>query len=574
MNPLARLARRGQRPAAPPPGRLGGADGGPGALSTLELDPSTLPSSSGSPSSSTGVRAAPFGDPDDVYAADRFTVELDEPDDPGPSSEQHGPHRADRTTSWRLLGRLALVVGLCLLAFHESVADLFRSIASGSVVVYVLALPLYAGLAAAASNRRPGYRIASGVRVRDVVVGALACVAALGVTALLGPGLSGVHGLWRLDLLMLWLFLLGANVLAFGLRQAVASWPFWVVLLLLWPFPVRLANAAAGGALGGTLLLLLVVLAVVAYGHRTADPPRWQVLCAMVVAAVAVAALLAPATHPQRMPWPSVAAGLVAAVWWGAQSHVRVQRAVVEHRVRGTVPVLVVLAVVGLVVLPAAPRSVPPSIPSGITSLSLDSIVVPGFSTTLTRTSKEQERYYGRGSTWQRVGMRQGDSRLGPARDGRDIVVDVISTPRPQVLNLYPVVTTYPMGTLSSAPDAVVDLGHDVVGQLYRAEDADRGITYTLLTFSWRLPVDMTIVGGYSGPSAPLTQRFTLIAVDDHRDGAAFPEPGNATLDGIRAAIESVGTTRPPRSGSDLLADEKLLDDAARSLVHQRLTGG
>ena len=67
---------------------------------------------------------------------------------------------------------------------------------------------------------------------------------------------------------------------------------------------------------------------------------------------------------------------------------------------------------------------------------------------------------------------------------------------------------------------------------------------------------------------------MTLLAVDDHRAGATFPEPGNATLDGVRTAVERVGRTQQPRSGSDLVADEQLLDDAARGLVHQRLTGG
>ena len=125
------------------------------------------------------------------------------------------------------------------------------------------------------------------------------------------------------------------------------------------------------------------------------------------------------------------------------------------------------------------------------------------------------------------------------------------------MLDLYPVVTTYPMGTLSSTPDAVVDLGHGVAGQLYRAEDPRQGLRYTLLTFSWRLPVDMALLGGYTGPPAQLTQRITLLAVDDHRAGAPFPEPGNATLDGIRTAVEPVGRDPAPRSGSDLAADEQ-----------------
>ena len=551
MTPLPRLGRRGPRPASPP-ARLGGADVVPGALTTLEREP-------------------------DAFAADRFTVEVDERDEvPGPTAAAAGATRSgrDRTSSWRLLGRLGLVVGLSLLAFHHAVGSLFRGIAGGSVVVYVLAVPLYAGLAAAANNRRPGYAEAGAVRRRDLVAGSLTCLVALGFTSLLGPGLSGVHELWRLDLLMLWVFLLGATVLSFGVHQVTRSWPFWVVSLLLWPFPVRLANTAAGGATGGALLLLVVVLGVVAYGHRPHDPPRWQVLGSVAATGGLVLALSGLTTHPQRLLWPSVAAAVVAALWWAGQAHVRPQASVVEHRIRGTGLALVGLALLGLVVLPAAPRPVAASNPTGITALSLGPVLVPGFARTASVVRTDQQRYFGRTSVWQRVSLRESDPRTGAVPGGREIVVDVVSTPRPQVLDLYPVVTTYPTGTLSSRPDAVVDLGHGVTGQLFRAEDPQRGLRYTLLTFSWRLPVDMALLGGYTGPAAQLTQRVTLLAVDDHRAGATFPEPGNATLDGFRTAVEQVGRARQPRSGADLVADEQLLDDAARALVHQRLTGG
>jgi len=574
LNPLAHLARRGPRPAETPPAGLGGADVAPGALSTLEL---------------VCAPEAEAGRPDgtDAYAADRFTVDPtewgevaatggDDPNGSAPVDALPTPGTLtarEQTSPVRLLGRLALVVVLSLVAFHDSVASLVHTIASGSIVAYVLAVPLYGALAATASNRRPGFVVASGVRLRDVLLGTAACLVALGVTALLGPGLSGVYGLWRLDLLMLWLFLLGATVLTFGLRQVARTWPFWAVLLLLWPFPVRLANSAAGGAHGGALLLVLVVLAVVALGHRPYDPPRRRVLGSTTLVAVVVLALSGLTTHPQRLLWASVAASVVALLWWAGQARRPSLAPVPERRVRGGALVLVALTVAGLLALPAAPRTAAASTPTGVTGLSLGAVEVPGWTATARRTSKDQQRYFGRTSTWQRISLRQDAAEpTGPA--GRDVVVDVISTPRPQVLDLYPVVTTYPMGTLSSTPDAEVDLGHGVRGQVFRAHDSVRDIGYTLLTFSWRLPVDIALTGGYTGPPAQLTQRITLIAVDDHREDAPFPTPGNATLDGIRAAFASLGREPEVRSGAHLQSDEQLLDDAARALVHQRLTGG
>ena len=309
MRSLARLARRGQRPAGDPPERLGGADGGPGALSTLELVREPEPG-----------RGRPTAD--DAFSTDRFTVDPAEWDEEpeAPRGDPPAPPAEEQTTRWRLLIRFVLVIVLSLLAFRHSVGSLLHSVATGSVLVYVLAVPVFAGLAGAAGNRRPGFRLASTVRWRDVLLGSVLCLAALGAGSLLGPGLSGVYAVWRVDLLMLWVFLLGATVLSLGLRQVARAWSCWAVLLLLWPFPVRLANSAAGGATGGTLLLTGVVLAVVAHGHRRDDPPRWQVLGSTAGAAAVVLALSGLDTHPQRLAWPAVAATVVAIVWWAGGS--------------------------------------------------------------------------------------------------------------------------------------------------------------------------------------------------------------------------------------------------------------
>src|SRR3954454_22385716 len=167
MNPLTRLARRGRRPVrGTSAAGLGGATEVPGALTTLEIgsDAPADPPTEAAPPTDTGR-------PD--LAGDRFTVdpsewadlrEVEAPEPPAPVAPA-------TTTPWRLLLRLVLVVVLSLVAFHHTVATVVDSIASGSVLVYVLAVPVYAGLAAAANNRRPGYQPASGVRWPDVVLG-------------------------------------------------------------------------------------------------------------------------------------------------------------------------------------------------------------------------------------------------------------------------------------------------------------------------------------------------------------------------------------------------------------------
>jgi hypothetical protein len=213
----------------------------------------------------------------------------------------------------------------------------------------------------------------------------------------------------------------------------------------------------------------------------------------------------------------------------------------------------------------------------GITAQQPGSNVPPHWTTETTADfTGGPSRYFGYRATWDRYVVRVVGSAAGPyAVDGgglaREMVIDVLTTERARTLRIYPVVTTYPMGTLQLIPAAQVDLGHGVTGELYGAVDDRRRLTWTLLTFTWTVPTSLVRSEPDPDDPAVLSQRITLMTVDDHRPGAPFPEPSNALVSSVRAAI--VGVLRGSRSTQSSAGpkDVELLLHAGRQLVVSRL---
>jgi hypothetical protein len=117
-----------------------------------------------------------------------------------------------------------------------------------------------------------------------------------------------------------------------------------------------------------------------------------------------------------------------------------------------------------------------------------------------------------------------------------------------------------------------VALGHGLVGQLYSAVDSDRQLTWSMLTFSWQLPAPLAIALPPKRGPLVLSQRVTVMSVDDHRPDAPFPGPSNALADSVRAALSQVvrGSARTNRPVAP--KDAELLLRTARVVVAQRLT--
>ncbi|HEX8508383.1 MAG TPA: hypothetical protein VF635_02635, partial [Propionibacteriaceae bacterium] len=450
-----------------------------------------------------------------------------------------------------LAARWLVVLVTTALAFHRTLDSVADDIAAGTLS-YVLVVPLFALLAVAAHERHGYTTVAIHDRETDFIVGGIIVVMSLAAVMLLGPQLAGVYFLWRVDLLMLVSFTFGSSVLLFGLRPTVRHRYAWLVLTLLWPLPMRLAvfTLGQGHLATSAALQLVVVLVLLLYARR---PANWRraVLTVALAAGLGLAALVVIDVdqHPDRQMLPAVLAAAVGVASWALERHSTrpfVQPVVAAPR--AALSVLVVAAVAGATFIAAPPSADSVIRPEGITAtVARPEQLVPSgwvFSGEEEFTSSAG-RYFGPDATFYRyrlhaTGPSGGKDAVDAKGLRRDLVVDVLTSSQPRSFALYPVVTTYPTGTLELSPASRVALGHGLVGQLYSAVDSDRQLTWSMLTFSWQLPAPLAIALPPKRGPLVLSQRVTVMSVDDHRPDAPFPGPSNALADSVRAALSQV----------------------------------
>jgi len=471
---------------------------------------------------------------------------------------------------------IALVTGL---AFRESLISVIREIARGGGLVQICC-PVFSALAAVSASRRRGRRMLPiHDRETDVIVGIFALALAVSAASLLAPRLAAVYYLWRLDLLFVWLFLFGAAVLMFGLRPTTHYRAAWLALVTIWPFPIRFLTLVIVNDLRVVAAIhLLVALAVVAYGTRRDDRWRAVPILAATIAGVATVVILVPPVQPvQRVLLPTVVALLVGILVRRLVARTTPPRSQPGDLVVGTTPKVAIGlaagAVIASLIIPGPPTLTAPSVPLvHSTTYTTAQFVPPGWRVLESGDESFTRRYFGTASTWTRTKFEAtGATAVDSQGLDRRIVIDVLTVPRKTTLDTFPVTTTYPMGDLRLGPEATVDLGSGVIGHTYSAVDQDRQLTWTMLTFTWTVPAAVARPPRPTDPAgadATLTQRVTLMAVDDHRARAPFPQPAAAIGNSIRAVLSRiVRGDQSQLAESNPAKDSQLLAVAGRGVV-------
>jgi hypothetical protein len=123
------------------------------------------------------------------------------------------------------------------------------------------------------------------------------------------------------------------------------------------------------------------------------------------------------------------------------------------------------------------------------------------------------QRFLGPESTMlrQRLVAQQGNFTSDVLGRPRIVVVDTLDTVDPEGLSVYAEGSLYPTSGARRSPSLEVYLGYGVTARLYTVVDEGLLLTWTKLTFMWS--------------NEELTQRVTVISVDNHEPDAAFPEP-------------------------------------------------
>jgi exosortase/archaeosortase family protein len=139
--------------------------------------------------------------------------------------------------------RTIAVVVLVLAAFHYSLRSVVRSLGADSPLAYLGLVPLVALIFAIALARPRRDELDVHDRYLDLIVGIPALFVPIVAMVVLPTRMSTFFWLWRIDLLLLPMFVVGAVALLFGSRTLLRVKPAIAFLLLAWPVPFRLVIA-------------------------------------------------------------------------------------------------------------------------------------------------------------------------------------------------------------------------------------------------------------------------------------------------------------------------------------------
>ena len=475
---------------------------------------------------------------------------------------------------YRVALRWLYIGVLTLIAFRHSLASLVEVTRGGGMGGYVWIVPLAAVLAGTSVARRPRTELPIHDRQTDIIVGTLGLVLALLVHAVLMQRYALYFHLLRLDFLAMWLFVVGAAVVLFGLRPVTRFFWVWMLLLMVFPLPYHLTVFLLGGnrmAGGAATLIVGAFATAIAVGRSVRRAVIGSILAwAVGLGVLAVMALYlpdAPLLAYQQIP------ALTAILLVGILLYLHARRGKeknfldrkIEPLAAGQVWVGLPLVAVFAILLSLVKLPTPPTPPT--TQISEMNFAAPlpapaGWKITDEQTFPWVHRLYGRDAevTRQRMIALSGNPKWDKHSDPRTVVVDSVVTGRPMSFVVYPTTLLYDLSATRLSAPRRVDLGHGVTGQLVSVVDDKLVVTWNALAWTWR--------------NARQAQRIVVLSVDNHEDDAPFPIPAGGipgTLNSMFTILfrgnAAVGDRNP------VFKDAEMLTEFSRALVAARMRG-
>jgi hypothetical protein len=473
---------------------------------------------------------------------------------------------------YRLALRWILITAIATIAFHASIASLVQSTRGGGLGGFVWTVAVIGVLVAVGVARRHRTELPIHDRQTDVIVGGMGLVLALLVHGVLLGRYALYFHLLRLDLVAMWLFVLSACIVLFGLRPVARfAWVWAMVLLLVFPLPYYTLVVILGGgraAAGAGTLLISAVGIGIAVG-RTFSRGLIGSVVAWVVGALVLtimsnffddAPLLAFQLIPALTTMCVVGGGFFLHARRGAPKRLldRQVEPLAARQVWAGVPVVVAVGIALAFV------HLPPMV--GVTPVTADArgvlrqgqplIVPPGWRGTSEQTFDWVHGVYGEGANLirQRFTADTGNPQWDKLGRPRTVVVDTVTSLRPFSFNVYPARGLYDVAASRVSAPHPVDLGSGVKGQIVSVVDDQLLVSWNALQFTWG--------------NDQIAQRVNIFAVDNHDVGAPFPEPSGgalptlATLLTIMLRGNAADTDRAPT-----FKDAELLTQFGRALV-------
>lgn len=463
----------------------------------------------------------------------------------------------------RLVLRWILIAALTVFAFHRSMASLVAETSGDTLIGYVWTVFAAGLLAAIAVTLQPRTDRPIHDRQTDIIVGGMGLVLSLLLHAVLLQRYSTYFDLLRLDLVAMWLYVLSSTIVLFGIRPLIRYLWVWILLLAVFPLPYQIVVIVLlGGSKVAAAFGTLAIAAFAAWICAGRGPRRGAAgALAAVVVGIGVLGVMAmvlpqaPLLTYQLVP--SLAAIIVSAigVFWYAHKGPRLSainrnpQPLAARQVWAAVPLVTVVAVaLSFVKLPIVER--PTAVSSDALTLGRPLVVPPGWHQTgLVEFPRVASRLYGSGARMVRqqivadVGNPNWDKLSAP----RTVVIDTITTDHPFTFQVYPSLVVYNAPHVRFSEPRMVDLGRGVRAQLYSGTDDELLVTWNVLLWTWK--------------NGPVAQRVLLLSVDNHDDGAPFPEPGHSLPTVLNSLIvvlfrgnAAVENREPEFKDADMLA--------------------
>ena len=461
----------------------------------------------------------------------------------------------------RLTARWILIVAATVFAFWKTWQDVWRSTTEGTAIGYVFVVPALCICAAIGISLRREGELPIHDRQTDKIVGGIGLLVTLAVQVLLLPRFAEDYQLMHIDVVAAWVFVFSSAVLVFGLRPVCRFWPVWVLALGLGPLTYRSLAIMLGGQRFhyGLIMVVLASGATAIAVSRSNRRAAVGFACSVALGSVALYVTIrmfptAPTFATQLGP------ALATSIIVGACFYVHKRRggslAPFDRPVRrptiinsGFAFVAVFVVAAALFVTPLPDQNLTPVSP-GPAPAAHAGIVVPGGWQELDFTEYSWPRKYF-GSTSQLTRQTIRTTEPNPAWDvqnrPRTVQVDTLSVRRPTTLEVYPSHTQYQLQNARVSSKVFVDVGRGVTAEMYTVVDDDLLLTWSNLNFVW-----------VRGPG--LTQRVSLITVDNHDPDAIFPEPapsmasnGANSLAVLLRGKTAVSDTEPEYKDRDML---------------------
>lgn len=424
-----------------------------------------------------------------------------------------------RTSRRTYLVRALILIVCVLVGFSDTFELMLYNLSIGaanySVLTILMTLVLFVGL-----DQKRARALDIHDREVDYIVSGMAIIIAITIKVQLLPRFLEWDSLLRLDFLAILVFSFGLCGWLFGMRSTLNFGPGWL-LLFGYNAPIYLMiSVAFGGGFWGPVMANIIGVSLALMIASNRDTVQSIYFGLMTIAAGVVFGVLTWLLFGEfknAIHFPALFA-VVFVVLVSSRGHVK--RWVIRQRmptVRKVFPAVIGAAVATAVLayypIPGLDKSTTP-IQQGPKTISSPGVEAPADWEVTAGTQYEwASAYFGPDSSLvrQTLTAREYNPDWDPDGFKRTVVVDSLRATDANQARTFGDEAIYSTLTGRRSADRDIDLGYGIWGRAYTVLDEAAFLSYTKLVFEWQR-------------EDGISEKIVVIAVDDHRPEATFPE--------------------------------------------------